>query len=97
MPTPGAVVFERLKRALETAQHEAAAAHEDARLIDDEVAALGTRRAEAVLELARLALPQLSRAAVETGFAEVRQDLLTIVDRNERRAREVSDRLQRLR
>ncbi len=49
------------------------------------------------MELARLTLPQLSRAAVENGFGEVRGDLLTIVERKERRAREVGERLERLR
>jgi hypothetical protein len=97
MPTPGAVVFETLKRALAAAQEEAAAVHEEAKRIDAEMAGLATRRSEAVLELARLALPELTRPAVEGGFAEVRQDLLTIVERKERRAREIGERLARLR
>lgn len=97
MPTPGAVVFETLTRGLATAQQEASAAREEAGRIDEEMASLVTKRSEAVLELARLALPELTRPAVETGFAEVRQDLLTIVERKERRAKEIGDRLSRLR
>jgi hypothetical protein len=97
MPTPGSTIFENLKNALAEARQGAAAAHEEARRIDEEMAALATKRSEAVLELARLALPELTRPAVEAGFAEVRQDLLTIVERKDRRAREIGDRLERLR
>jgi len=97
MPTPGAVVFETLKSALERARTEAASIHDEAKRIDEEVSGLATRRSEAVLELARLALPALTRPAVEAGFSEVRQDLLTIVERKERLAKEISERLVRLR
>jgi len=97
MPKPGAELFDVLRRALATAQEEAAATHEEARRIDNGMAALVTQRSEAVVELARLVLPELSRSAVEAGFADVRQDLLTIVERKERRAKEVGERLARLR
>lgn len=96
MPTPGAAIFDVLKQALVEAQQGASTAHDEARRIDDEMAALATKRSEAVLELSRLALPELTRPAVEAGFAEVRQDLLTIVERKDRRAREIRDRLERL-
>src|SRR5436190_9294420 len=96
MPTAGAMVFETLKRGLDRAQQEASAAREEAGRIDEEVAALVTKRSEAVLELARLSLPELTRPVVEAGFAEVRQDLLTIVERKDRRAKEIGDRLSRL-
>ncbi|HVJ87799.1 MAG TPA: hypothetical protein VM452_19205, partial [Caulifigura sp.] len=96
MSIPGATVFETLKQALARGQAEAAAAREEAKRIDEEMTALANQRSEAVLQLARLSLPDLTRTTVESGFAEVRHDLLTIVERKERRAREVGERLQRL-
>ncbi len=96
MPTPGAHVFDTIRQALLDAQERAVAARDEMQRLEQEVETLVNQRSEAVLELARLVLPELTRTAVEAGFADVRHDLLTIVERKDRRAREVNDRLSRL-
>jgi chromosome segregation ATPase len=89
MPVPGSTVFETLQQALAEAREQAAAAATAAKQLDETVADVVHRRSQAFLELARLILP-------ESGFEEVRHDLLTVLERKERRAREIGDRLARL-
>ncbi|MBX3443797.1 MAG: hypothetical protein KF774_15415 [Planctomyces sp.] len=96
MKIPGNIVFQELRRSLSDLHADAAALRTQHRELDARMQQVIAERGAAFLELARHYLPVLSREASDRTFGGIRDDLLAIVERKERRVRELAERLGRL-
>lgn len=97
MKVPGADVFRELRGSLDEIHGDAARVRDEHQRLDSRMNDLITERGAALLELARHYLPTISRDAVESSFAEIRDDLRAILERKDRRSTELTGRLERLR
>jgi hypothetical protein len=93
MPTEGSDVLNRLQAALRTAGESLAKYDADASAVDAQARDLVARRGEALLELARHFLPEITRPAIQSTFEGIRGDLTAILARKESRQRDLRDRL----
>lgn len=93
MPIEGTEVFSTLQSRLREAGESLDRCATDASSVDAEVNELLARRGNALLDLARHFLPEFSRPAIESTFAEIRTDLLAILSRKEARHRELTGEL----
>jgi hypothetical protein len=84
MPLPGASIYRQLQDVLDQSRASAAQRKQSVELLDDQLKELVERKGTALLELAQHYLPEFSRSAVETTFAEIRSVLLEILGRKER-------------
>jgi chromosome segregation ATPase len=93
MPTEGTAVFEGLQAGLREAETFLAQCDRSAGELDGQMSELLSRRGEALLELARHFLPEISRPAIEATFEGIRGDLLAILTRKDQRQRELQSTL----
>jgi hypothetical protein len=89
MSTEGSVVFEELKAALKRAEGTLLDCRVEAGRLEGQSKELLDRRGEALLKLARHYLPEISRAAIESTFKEIRSDLLGILAKREAKRHEL--------
>ncbi len=85
----GVAVFEALQAALGGAKGNLSECQVVAAELDGQMKELLSRRGEALLKLARLFLPEVSRPAIESTFEGIRGDLLTILARQEAKLEEL--------
>lgn len=95
MPTPGRQVLERLRQRLELVREEAARVRRDFDAVDRRMEECVARRGEALVELARHDLPDITHESIERSFEGIRDDLRSILARKERAQQELQGRLQR--
>lgn len=95
MPIEGTEVFESLQAELKQARRELNECQQASARLDREINDLLTRRGEALLQLARHFLPEISRPAVERTFEGIRADLMAILARREAARRKVQAELER--
>ena len=95
MAIEGSYVFRELKAALEQAKGTLADCQGETDRLDGQMRDLLARRGEAILKLARLYLPEISRPAIESTFQGIRGDLLGILARREARRDELQAQLGR--
>jgi hypothetical protein len=93
MVTEGAAVFVQIDRALSDAQREVERERAEASRLDAQLRELVASRGEALDELARHYLPDVTRPQIEQTFVEVRGDLLAILRDKEQRRQEIEDQL----
>ncbi|MFO0951154.1 MAG: hypothetical protein U0835_08380 [Isosphaeraceae bacterium] len=91
MATEGSVVLQALQGSLQQAESAAAQAAAEAETLEGQARELLNRRGEALLELARHFLPEISRPAIEATFAGIRNDLSAILARKEKHAAGLRD------
>ena len=89
MATEGNAVLQGLQHELREAAEVVARCEADASAIDGQVHDVLTRRGEALLALAGHFLPDISKPTIESTFAGIRNDLLGILTRKERREGEL--------
>ncbi|MCA9054614.1 MAG: hypothetical protein KDA75_12305 [Planctomycetaceae bacterium] len=97
MSTPGRQILTRLRRRLDDVRDEAAHVRRDFDDIDRRMDEYVTRRGEAIVELARHDLPDISQATIERAYVGIRDDLRQILARKERAQAELQGRLARCR
>jgi hypothetical protein len=95
MPIEGSEVFESLQAELTRARGELAECQQASARLDSEINDLLTRRAEALVQLARHFLPEISRPAIERTFEGIRADLMAILARREAARRKLQAELER--
>ena len=95
MPIPGVAIYHQLQEALDQSRSFAATQKRDVDLLDVQLNELVAQKGAALLDLARYYLPEFSRAAVESTFAEVRSALLEVLGRKERTQAELTARARR--
>ncbi len=88
---PGQQVLAAINQAREHAQSQVDAAAGQLAQLDQETKASIAQRGEALVELARLYLPDISGESVQATFAEIRGELADILANKERRERELRD------
>jgi chromosome segregation ATPase len=93
--TSGQAILGRLRKAQEDARADAARIAREALNAERELKDALEEKGKAVLELATHYLPELSRDRVDATFAQVRDELATVVDRQERARAELSGRRDR--
>jgi chromosome segregation ATPase len=89
MPTEGTEVFASLRDGLREAGGTVERCEADAAGLDAQTQELLARRGEALLELARHFLPEMSRPAIASTFEGIRGDLSAILARQEARRKEL--------
>ncbi len=97
MPIPGRMVLADLRARLEQAREQTASVRREYEAVDRQVDEYVTRRGEAIVELAKHDLPDISHASIERTFAEIRDELRNILGRKERAQAEMQGRLERFR
>lgn len=93
MPTEGIDVLTALQAAAEAAGAEVGQCEAEANALDAQARELVARRGEALMELARHFLPEISRAAIQANFEGIRGDLTAILARKEARQKELRAKL----
>jgi hypothetical protein len=91
MAIEGSAVLRGLQKELREASQVVARCEADASALEGQMRDLLTRRGEALVELARHFLPDITRPTIESTFAGIRSDLLAILARKERREAELHD------
>lgn len=97
MPTPGRHILAELRARLDRVRDDAARVRGDFEAVDRRMDDCVAKRGEAIVELARHDLPDISQASIERTFAEIRDDLRAILARKERAQTELQGRLERCR
>lgn len=97
MPVPGRDVLANLRRRLEEARAHTAGVRQEFEAVDRQVDEFVARRGEAIVELAKHDLPDMSQSSIERTFTEIRDELKTILGRKERAQAELNGRLERFR
>jgi hypothetical protein len=85
----GTNVFRELQADLERAKGSLVECQAETERLDGQMRDLLAQRGEALLKLARLYLPEMSRSAIESTFEGIRGDLLDILARREARRKEL--------
>ena len=93
MSLEGTDAFQELQAALERAKGVLADCQGETDRLDGQMHDLLARRGEALLELARHYLPEISRPVIESTFEGIRGDLFAILARREARRKELQARL----
>lgn len=96
MRQSGSQVFRDLRQALDRARDEASALRRQNQQFDSQIASLAGERTTSLAMLARLYLPNLTRATAANTFDAFRSDLEGLLARKEQAQRELAGRLQRL-
>jgi hypothetical protein len=97
MPIQGREVLAELRARLDRAREHTAGVRREYEAVDKQVDELIARRGEAIVELAKHDLPDISHTSIERTFAEIRDELRTILGRKERAQAEMQGRLARFR
>lgn len=95
MPQPGSILFRQLQSALDETRETVLRVTRDLELLDGRMNEIVARKGAALLELARHYLPEISRAAIEATFVEIRSSLLEVLGRKERTQAELTARANR--
>ncbi len=95
MPQPGSIIYRQLQSALDDARGTVLRVKQGLELLDGQMNELVARKGAALLELARYYLPEISRAAIEMTFVEIRSSLLEVLGRKERTRAELTARMNR--
>ena len=95
MPQPGAAIYRQLQVALDQVRTLAISQRREVTLRDGQLNELIARKGTALLDLAKFYLPEISRPAIESTFAEIRGTLLEVLGRKERTQAELTARAQR--
>ena len=95
MPIAGVSIYHQLQEALDQTRSVAVGQKRDLDLLDGQLKDLVSRKGEALLDLARFYLPEFSRNAVDSTFAEIRATLLEVLGRKERTQAELTARASR--
>ena len=97
MTVPGRQLLTDLRHRLDAARDDAARVRGEYESVDRRMDEYVTRRGEAIVELAKHDLPDISQASVERTFVGIRDDLQAILARKERAQTELQGRLERCR
>ncbi len=95
MTVPGRQILAELRRRLDQARQQTAGVRREFEAVDSQMNEYVTRRGEAIVELARHDLPDISQTTIEQTYVEIRDDLRSIVERKERAQAELQGRLER--
>lgn len=97
MPTPGRQILAQLRQRLDRVRDDAARVRGEFVAVDRRMEECVAQRGQAVVELARHDLPDMSQASIERTFAGIRDELQAILARKERAQTELNGRLERCR
>jgi len=90
---PGRAVGEVLVRAAERVHRQLGERSSETSALDQQASELLGRRSNAFVDLARHYLPEMTLERIRGTFVEIRDDLLEVLSRKERRQREISGQL----